>query len=41
MSLPEISVRRPVTIVVAIAALTIFGALSFTNIPVELLPGLA
>ncbi len=41
MSLPEVSVRRPVTIVVTIAALTIFGALSFTNIPVELLPGLA
>ena len=41
MSLPEVSVRRPVTIIVATAALTIFGALSFTNIPVELLPGLA
>ena len=41
MSLPEASVRRPVTICMAAVALTIFGALSFFKIPVELLPDLA
>jgi HAE1 family hydrophobic/amphiphilic exporter-1 len=41
VSLPDVSVRRPVTIAVATVALTIFGALSFSNIPVELLPDLS
>ena len=41
MSLPDLSVRRPVTIFVTTAALVIFGALSWTNIPVELLPDLS
>jgi len=41
VSLPEASVRRPVTVFVATVALTIFGALAFYNIPVELLPDLA
>jgi HAE1 family hydrophobic/amphiphilic exporter-1 len=41
MRLPELSVRRPVTIFVTALALTIFGALSWFNIPVELLPDLS
>jgi HAE1 family hydrophobic/amphiphilic exporter-1 len=41
MKLPELSVRRPVTIAVTTVALAIFGALSWTNIPVELLPNLS
>jgi HAE1 family hydrophobic/amphiphilic exporter-1 len=41
MKLPDLSVRRPVTIAVTTVALTIFGALSWTNIPVELLPNLS
>jgi HAE1 family hydrophobic/amphiphilic exporter-1 len=41
VSLPDVSVRRPVTIAVTTVALTIFGALSFSNIPVELLPDLS
>ena len=41
MSLPDFSVRRPVTIFVATLALTIFGWLSWSNIPVELLPDLS
>jgi HAE1 family hydrophobic/amphiphilic exporter-1 len=41
VSLPEASVRRPVTVLVTAVTLAIFGALSFNNIPVELLPDLA
>jgi HAE1 family hydrophobic/amphiphilic exporter-1 len=41
VSLPDVSVRRPVTIFVAAVTLTIFGLLSWSNIPVELLPDLS
>ena len=41
MRLPELSVRRPVTIFVTAVALTIFGVLSWFDIPVELLPDLS
>jgi HAE1 family hydrophobic/amphiphilic exporter-1 len=41
VSLPEASVRRPVTIFVTVVALMVFGFLSFTGIPVELLPDLS
>lgn len=41
MPLPELSVRRPVTVFVTMLALTIFGWLAFAQIPVELLPDLS
>ncbi|HXV74947.1 MAG TPA: efflux RND transporter permease subunit [Candidatus Polarisedimenticolaceae bacterium] len=41
MSLPDFSVRRPVTILVTTVALLIFGYLSWSNIPIELLPDLS
>ena len=41
MSLPEFSVRRPVTVLMATLAVTIFGFLSRGQLPVELLPDLS
>ena len=41
MTLPEGSVRRPVTVLVATVAVTIFGYLAATRLPVELLPNLS
>ncbi len=41
MSLSEISVRRPVTVVMATLALSIFGWLAAQRLPVELLPDLS
>ncbi len=41
MSLPEASVRRPVAIFVTTIALVVFGALSVSNLRVELLPDLS
>lgn len=41
MSLPEFSVRRPITVGMATVALSVFGALSLWRLPVELLPDLS
>jgi HAE1 family hydrophobic/amphiphilic exporter-1 len=41
VSLPEFSVRRPVTIFVTTVAITIFGLLSAKQLAVELLPNLS
>ena len=41
VSLPEFSVRRPVTVLMATVAVTIFGFLSRGQLPVELLPDLS
>ncbi len=41
MSVPALSVRRPVAVLTAFLALTVFGALSFGKLPVDLLPDLA
>ena len=41
MSLPEFSVRRPVTVFMATVAVTIFGFLCAQMLPVELLPDLS
>jgi len=37
--LPELSVRRPVTIVMAFLALCVLGAIAWSRIPLELMPG--
>jgi HAE1 family hydrophobic/amphiphilic exporter-1 len=37
--LPELSVRRPVTIVMAFLALCVLGAIAWNQIPLELMPG--
>lgn len=41
MSIPEISVRRPVTVLMAVLAVVIFGALASRRLPVELLPDIS
>jgi len=41
VSLPEFSVRRPVTVFMVTIAVTVFGAISWWNLPVELLPDLS
>jgi len=41
VSLPEFSVRRPVTVLMATIAVTIFGFISRGQLPVELLPDLS
>jgi HAE1 family hydrophobic/amphiphilic exporter-1 len=41
VSLPDFSVRRPVTIFMITLAVTLFGFISFGNLPIELLPDLA
>jgi len=41
VTLPEGSVRRPVTVLVATVAVTVFGYLAVTRLPVELLPNLS
>jgi HAE1 family hydrophobic/amphiphilic exporter-1 len=41
VTLPEGSVRRPVTVLVATVAVTVFGYLAATRLPVELLPNLS
>jgi HAE1 family hydrophobic/amphiphilic exporter-1 len=41
MALPDLSVRRPVTVLMATVAVTVFGFLAFRQIPVELLPDLS
>ena len=41
MSLPDFSVRRPVTVLMVTLAVTVFGAISWWNLPVELLPDLS
>ena len=41
MSVPEFSVGRPVTILTATAAITLFGLLAFVQLPLELLPDLS
>ncbi len=41
MALPELAVRRPVTILMGTIALAVFGFLSIAGFPVELLPDVA
>ena len=41
MTLPEFSVRRPVTVFVTMVTIAIFGALTARQLPIELLPDLA
>lgn len=41
MSLPDLAVRRPVTILMGTIALAVFGFLSIAGFPVELLPDVA
>ncbi|MAE70819.1 MAG: acriflavin resistance protein [Gemmatimonadetes bacterium] len=41
MSLPELSVRRPVSILMATLAIAVFGFISAGQLPVELLPDLS
>ena len=38
MSLPEISVRRPITVYMITSVLVLLGAISFTRLPVDLMP---
>lgn len=37
--LPELSVRRPVTVVMCFAALCVLGAIAWSRIPLEMMPG--
>ena len=41
MALPDLSVRRPVTVLMATLAVTVFGFLALQQLPVELLPDLS
>ncbi|MCP3960803.1 MAG: efflux RND transporter permease subunit [bacterium] len=41
MSLPEASVRRPVTVLMTVLAVAIFGSLASRGLPVELLPDIS
>jgi len=41
VSLPDFSVRRPVTVFMATLAVTIFGAIASRQLPIELLPDLS
>ena len=41
MPLPEFSVRRPVTILVSVVTVLIFGGLTLQQLPIELLPDLS
>lgn len=41
MSLPEFSIRRPVTVLMACFVALLLGAISFVSIPVDLMPDLA
>ncbi|MEL6824578.1 MAG: efflux RND transporter permease subunit, partial [Calditrichota bacterium] len=36
--LPNLAVKRPVTIVVTLCAILVIGAISYLRIPIELLP---
>ena len=38
MSLPEFSIRRPVTVLMACLVLILLGGISFVEIPVDLMP---
>jgi len=38
MSLPEFSINRPVTVLMAVCVLLLLGGISFVEIPVDLMP---
>ena len=41
MSIPRLSIRRPVAVSMLFIAITFIGFLSFTRLPVDLLPDIA
>jgi hydrophobic/amphiphilic exporter-1 (mainly G- bacteria), HAE1 family len=41
MSLPQLAIRRPIAVAMAFLAVTILGVISFTRLPVDLLPDVA